>query len=267
MHFPQYLHATLIQASQNKQCDLDPIPTSLLKDCVTLLVPTVTKIINLSLSTGSFPSLFKDSVVKPLLKKPSLDKELLSNYRPISNLSFLSKLLERAVLSHLNESLTSNNPLNPNQSAYTKHHSTETVLASLYNKLVMAIGRQQVSCLCLLDISAAFDTIDHSILIKRLSSVFGISGTALLWIKSYLSSRSFTVNAAGYSSNPHTLTCGVPQGSVLGPLLFILYTSTLSKHISSFSVGRSSPLRWQYTTVHVFLPSLPSRRTKSHACT
>src|SRR6218665_2939995 len=94
----------------------------------------------------------------------SLDKELLSNYRPISNLSFLSKLSERVVLSRLKGYLTSNNLLNPNQSAYTKHHSTETLLTSLYNKRVMAIGHQQVSCLCLLDISAAFDTIDHTIL-------------------------------------------------------------------------------------------------------
>src|SRR6218665_2300960 len=157
-------------------------------------VPTITKIINLSLSTGPFPMKFKDSVVKPLLKKPSIDKELLSNYRPISNLSFLSKLSERVVLSRLKGYLTSNNLLNPNQSAYTTHHSTETLLTSLYNKLVMAVGHQQVSCLCLLHISAAFDTIDHTILTHRLSSSFGISGTALTWIKSYLTSRSFTVN-------------------------------------------------------------------------
>src|SRR6218665_3174708 len=136
---------TLIHASQNKQCDLDPIPTSLLKECADLLVPTITNIINLSLSTGTFPMQFKDLVVKPLLKKPSLDKELLSNYRPISNLSFLSKLSERVVLSRLKAYLTSNNLLNPNQSAYTTHHSTETLLTSLYNKLVMAVGHQQVS--------------------------------------------------------------------------------------------------------------------------
>ena len=115
------LITNLIHASQNKQCDLDPIPASLLKECADLLVSTITKIINLSLSTGTFPMQFKDSVVKPLLKKPSLDKELLSNYRPISNLSFLSKLSERVVLSRLRGYLTSNNLLNPNQSASTQN--------------------------------------------------------------------------------------------------------------------------------------------------
>src|SRR6218665_1242670 len=90
---------------------------------------------------------FKDSVVKPLLRKSSLDKELLSIYRPISNLSFLSKLSERVVLSRLKGYLTSNSLLNPNQSAYTKHHSTEILLTSLYNKLVMAIGHQHSTSL------------------------------------------------------------------------------------------------------------------------
>src|SRR6218665_2213151 len=141
--------------------------------------------------------------------------------------------------------LTSNNLLNPNQSAYTKHHSTETLLPSLCNKRVMAIGHQRVSGLCLLDISAAFDTIYHTTRrpTHRLSSLFGISGTALSWIKSYLISRSFTVNVAGHTSNPQTLTCGVPQGSILGPLLFILYTVPLSKLISSSSVDHHLLLR------------------------
>src|SRR6218665_2636746 len=162
---------------KNKQCDLDPIPTTLLKECTDLLVPTITKIINLSLSTSTFPMQFKDSVIKPLLKKPSLDKVLLSNYRPISNPSFLSKLSERVVLSHLKGYLTSNNLLNPYQSAYTKHHSTETLLTSLHNKLAMTIGHQQISCLCLLDISAAFDTIDHTILTHRLGAVHKVRHT------------------------------------------------------------------------------------------
>src|SRR6218665_4079804 len=124
-----------------------------------------------------------------------LDKEILSNYPPVSNLSFISKLTEGIVLSCINNYLTSNSLLNPHQSGFTKWHSTETLLTSLYNKLVSAISHQQVSCLCLLNNSAAFDTIDHNILLQRLSSWFGVSGTALLWFQSYLSSRSFSVKA------------------------------------------------------------------------
>src|SRR6218665_203055 len=103
-------------------------------------------------------------------------------------------------------------------------------------KLVSAVSHQQVSCLCLLDISAAFDTIDHDILLQRLSSWFGVYGTAPLWFQSYLSTRSFSVKECSHSSQPLPLSCGVPQGSVLGPLLFILYTTPLSHLIKSSSV-------------------------------
>src|ERR1043165_4269824 len=147
-----------------------------------------------------------------------------------------SKLTERIVLTRFNDYVFSNSLLNPHQSGFTKHHSTETLLASLYNKLVSAISHQQVSGLCLLDISAAFETIDHSLLLQRLSSWFRISGTALLWFQSYLSSRSFSVKAFSHCSQPLPLSCGVPQGSVLGPLLFILYTTPLSHLIQSSSV-------------------------------
>src|SRR6218665_3162552 len=130
---------------------------------------------------------------------------------------------------------SSNSLLNPHQSGFTKYHSTETLLVSLYNKLVSAVSPQQVSCLCLcLDIAAAFDTIDHTILLQRLCSWFGVSGTALLWFQSY---RSFSVKACSHSSQPLPLSCGVPQGSVLGPLLFILYTTPLSYLTESSSVN------------------------------
>src|SRR6218665_2993122 len=102
--------------------------------------------------------------------------------------------------------------------------------------IVSAVSHQKVSCLCLLDISAAFDTIDHNLLLHRLSSWFRISGTALLWLKSYLYSRSFSVKASNHTSQPLPLSCGVPQGSVLGPLLFILYTTPLSHLIDPSSV-------------------------------
>ena len=228
--------ARLLNSSPDKQCDLDPIPTSLLKKCSTVLLPTLTNIINLSLTAGTFPDSFKHSVVTPLLKKPSLDKESLSNYRPISNLSMLSKLTEKLVKCRLTDYLSTNSLLNPLQSAYVKSHSTETVLLSLHDRLVKSIGKQELTAVCLLDLSAAFDTIDHDILRHRLSSWFHIDGTALSWISSYLSSRTFAVSALGQLSSVQPLNFGVPQGSVLGPLLFTLYTAPLSSLISSFSV-------------------------------
>jgi len=107
-----------------------------------------------------------------MLKKSTLDKEELSNYRPISNLSLISKIMERVVKSRLTDHLTSNSLLNSHQSAYCKHHSNETALLYIHDHLISAIGSQKVSCLCLLDFSAAFDTIDHDILITRLILVW-----------------------------------------------------------------------------------------------
>jgi len=133
------------------------------------------------------------AIISPLLKKPTLDKEELSSYRPISNLSLISRIIEHVVKSRLTDHVTSNSLLNSHQSVYCKHHSTETALLYIHNHLVSAIGSQKVSCLCLLDLSAAFDTIDHDILITHLSSWFGIHGSVLTWFKSYLSSRPFRV--------------------------------------------------------------------------
>jgi len=217
----------------DKQCNLDPIPTSLLKKCIHLLSPTLTKIINLSLSSSKFPQAYKHAIVTPLLKKPTLDKESLSNYRPISNLSFVSKLTERVVLQRLSVHLSSNDLFNKHQSAYTKHRSTETVLLSVCNTITNAMSNQRITGLCMLDLSAAFDTIDHSILLERLSCWFGIRGSVLSWFTSYLKDRTLSVKIHEYTSSPMCLQYGVPQGSVLGPILFNLYTTPLSSLISS----------------------------------
>ena len=185
--------SALLSSSPDTSCDLDPIPTSLLKQCKSVLLPTITNIINLSLSTGVFPDQFKNCSVHPILKKSNLDKENLSNYRPISHLSYLSKLTERLVKNRLIDHLNENNLMNSFQSAYTKFNSTETTLLAVHDHIIRAMSQQQVTGLCLLDLSAAFDTIDHSILLHRLKSWFGFTETVLSWIHSHLSSRSFSV--------------------------------------------------------------------------
>ena len=191
---------------------------------------------NLSLSSGKFPDGFKQAIVTPLLKKPTLDKELMSNYRPISNLSFLSKLLERLVHVRLSLYLCKNKLFNNFQSAYTKHRSTETTLLSLHNTIINAMSTQKITALCLLDLSAAFDTIDHNILLHRLSSYYGINSTALYWFESYLQNRRYRVKICNHLSSSEALDYGVPQGSVLGPVLFALYTTPLSSLISSYAL-------------------------------
>ena len=230
----------LIRQAPNKQCALDPIPMSLLKQCCHILAPVITNIVNLSLSTGVFPTHFKQALITPLIKKPSLDRESMSSYRPISNLSFLSKLTERIIKARLHQHLASNTMYNTFQSAYSKFHSTETTLLALHDHLISSMDRQQVTGLTLLDLSAAFDTIDHSILLHRLTSWFGISDCALDWFRSYLSDRSFSVSCSSILSSSLPLTCGVPQGSVLGPILFIMYTTPLSTIINQSSPSGSS---------------------------
>ena len=122
----------------------------------------------MSLSSGQFYPILKESVISPLLKKPTLDKDQLSNYRPISNFSLISKITECVVKSRLADHLVFNGLHNPHQSAYCKHHSTETALLYIRDHLINAIGSHKLSCLCPLDLSAAFDNIDH-ILITHLS--------------------------------------------------------------------------------------------------
>ena len=228
---------TIVMKSAPKSCELDPIPTSLLLECLDPILPSLTDVINTSLSSGEFPSFYKTAIVKPLLKKPTLDHNDLKNYRPVSNLPFMSKILEKVVLSQLVSHLNSNSLFSNVQSAYRPRHSTETTLLKVVNDLLSALDGGKITVLTLLDLSAAFDTIDHDILLPRLQHVFGIHDTALLWFKSYLVNRTQIVSANGKHSSPVDLCCGVPQGSVLGPVLFILYTQPLSSVIDHHPVS------------------------------
>ena len=172
----------------------------------------------------------------PLQKKPSLDRNILKNYRPVSNLSFISKLIEKVVAKQLNEFISHEGLLNVNQSAYKSSHSTETALLKIQNDIALSVDSGKAVALTLLDLSAAFDTIDHSLLYDCLHDWFGLDGTVLSWIKSYLSNRKQKIEIGDSFSEAVILPFGVPQGSVLGPLLFTLYTSPLSQVISKFNV-------------------------------
>ena len=216
---------TIITESPNKSCSLDPLPTHLTRAALDVLLPVIHVIVNRSLSEGHFPQCYKEASVTPLLKKTTLPPEC-KNYRPISNLRFLSKILEKIVTRQLNQHLQINGILEPFQSAYRQSHSCETALLRVQNDIVLAVSEKKVVLLVLLDLTAAFDTVNHKTLLQILERL-GVRGTTLHWFTSYLHDRSQSVKIGGASSEPKHLSCGVPQGSVLGPILFTLYTSSL----------------------------------------
>ena len=220
-----------ITGTKNSTSCLDPIPTALLKNCLPVIAPLISNIINTSLSTGCVPSPLKLASVSPILKKPGLDPTSPHNFRPISNLPFISKTLERVVAAQLKTHLTSNNLYETFQSGFRSHHSTETALLKVTNDLLLSSDSGQVTILILLDLSAAFDTINHSILLSRLQSSINITGTALTWFTSYLTNRQQFIKVNNCTSATAPLSHGVPQGSVLGPLLFILYLLPLGNII------------------------------------
>ena len=226
----------IVMSSPIKSCSLDPVPTFLLREFIDVLLPFVTQMVNASLQQGRLPDSQKHEMVRPLLKKPGLDTADMNNYRPVSNLSFMSKLIERVVSIQLNEYLSANNLIPRFQSAYRQGHSTETALLRVWSDMLMAADNRKVTLLSLLDMSAAFDCVDHSILRHRLQVAVGIGSTALDWIRSFLSGRTQQVVYGGEQSVTSVVLFGVPQGSVLGPLLFVLYTAPLFNIIAQHQV-------------------------------
>ena len=182
--------------------------------------------INFSLSTGTVPNEWKDAIVLPTLKRKQ-DVLTKKNYRLISNHTFVSKICEKTVAVQFTNHLRKNSLMEPFQSAYRANHSTETALLRVFSDILRSMDRQNVTILVLLDLSAAFDRVDHNILLHRLHTRFGTSGTALDWFKDCLSNRRQRVFVNGSLLDPVQIKCGVPQGNVFGPLLFLAHISPL----------------------------------------
>ena len=211
---------------------LDQIPSSLLQFISHGILPSLTSLINSSLTSGIVPAPFKTATVKPLQKTPALDSADIRNYRPVSLLSFLSKWLECAVYNQLSSYLSENYILDPNQSCFRTGYSTEMAVLTMTSLLGAARALSNSSVLILLDLSSALDTVNHQILLSTLAEL-GIADSALTWFTSYLRNCTFQVTWNGSFSKPCLLGMAMPQGSVLEPLLFSLYTRSLGSFITS----------------------------------
>ena len=224
----------LLRSMSNKSSQFDYIPTSLVKSCADTFSLLIIHLANLSFSQTTFPTNFKLALISPLLKKPGLSKSDPSNFRPISN---LNKILERLARARSFPHISVSPSFSPFQSACRKFHSTETALLKHTNDILESIDSWKITILTALDMSAAFDTLDHATLFHRLEHTFCLSGFVISWIQSYLFSRSSFVKIDSSSSPLTTILTGVPQGPVLGSLLFVLFISPIANIINPGQVS------------------------------
>ena len=202
----------------SKSCELDPIPTMLLKRLLPYIIDIITDIINESIATGILPMEWKITIIRLLLKKLELTL-IHGNYRPVSNLPVLCKVVEKVVLDQFRIHCDNHRLIPDYQSAYHAKYSCETALLKILNDILWAMERQDITALIAIDLSVAFDTVDHNILIEVLHRRFGVTETALEWFASYLRPQFCRVNVDNFYSIDQQLECSVPLGSVAGQLL------------------------------------------------
>ena len=175
-----------------------PIPSKLLIECLDSILPSLTDLFNSSLASGIFPQCFKSALVTPIIKKKCHDHNDLNNYRPVSNLCFIAKILEKLVLSQVSSYLNSHNLYNTCQSAYRPGHSTEIALLKVVNDLFLSLNKGNIYVLALLDFSSVFDTIDHSILVHHLHTDFGFTDSILQRFSYYPTDRTQSVSLSNH---------------------------------------------------------------------
>src|SRR5664279_4333002 len=228
--------AALLKKVPSKHCRLDPVPTWLVKQVSSVIAPVITNMCNASFDQRVLPASQKKAITVPLLKKPTLDSSDLNSFRPISNLSFVSKIVERVADTRFVEHVEKYSLFPVFQSAHRVHYSTETALV-LHNDMVSVIDNGEVGGLVLLDMSSAFDTVDHQVMLDVLHRQFDVRDAALDWFRSYFSDRTQVVAIGSSVSREHSLATGVPQGSAFGPRAYVAYSEdvvdVLVKHCAS----------------------------------
>ena len=204
----------------------------------------------------------KHVTITPLLKKPGLDVDNMSSYRQISKLSFVSKVLEKHIAIQIQYHMETHNLFDTFQSAYRPHHSCETAIVRIQDDILKSLDSHKYVILVLLDLSSAFDSVDHDILMNKLYKI-GVRGRAYSWVKSYMSSRTQAVEIGEAMSGTVHLHCGVPQGSVLGPLLFNIYCLDLADVFRDHSVHYH--MYADDTQLYVEFPNGPLEHSASDA--
>ena len=204
--------------------DKNHIPVKVFKLVSQYLCYPIAKIVNLSFTHGIFPKVLKIAKITPIHKKN--DKNVCSNYRPISCLPLLSKVFERLIANRITSFFTKFNLFSKKQYGFIKNRSTQDAVLSFVESVYEALDSRKHNISVLVDLKSAFDTVNHNILLKKLE-LYGFRGPLLLLLHSYLQDRQFQVRLGGVCSTKHTVNIGIPQGSILGPLLFIIYNNDL----------------------------------------
>ena len=208
----------------------DNINSKIIKDCKEVIAPWLTEIINIGYEKNTFPDSMKIANIKPIYKENN--KELITNYRPISILPIISKIIERSSTDQLVNHLETNNLISKCQHAYRRGHSTQTCLIEIVNELYRNIDEGEFTGVAKLDLSKAYDSISHSLLLHKLAEL-GLSENSINFIKSYLSDRKQRTKFQNCISDIETIKSGIPQGSILGPILFVCFTNDLEKQFKN----------------------------------
>jgi len=215
----------LNKLSASKATGLDGISSRFVSDGASIICCPLTHVINLSIIQGVVPDDFKAARVVPLYKKGN--KNEVGNYRPVSILCIVTKILERIVYDQVENYLNKQKLLYEFQSGFRKSFSTDTCLIHLSDYIRFNLDKGNYVGMVLLDLQKAFDTVDHFILFDKLKMI-GFSPDVIRWFESYLSSRKQCTDVSGIQSSLENVTCGVPQGSILGPLLFLIYVNDMA---------------------------------------